>query len=243
MGRKNYPSDVKCYNCGILIPDEEKTWEHVPMDSLYKGFAEEDKRTRIKVCGCRSCNQQYSFIEQRLRNLIAVIGRIKHRDDLSEIIQASDRSLKTDKEFRGQWIKLDDENYYFSFNTKDFDDIHIKNMKGLIYHEFGVPLLDDEYKISVGSDCGIEDRGEGPFNMNLDTSRSFFSRQTDWKESGNPDIFKYKLGYNYSYTEKRPDRLQDVEVIHCMMMYHNLVYAYVIAYRNDIFDKLYNASY
>lgn len=243
MGRKKYPSDVKCYNCGNLIPDKEKTWEHVPMDALYKGFTEEDKRTRIRVRGCRSCNQQYSYIEQRLRNLVAVIGRIKQRDDLSEIIKASDRSLKTDKEFRGQWIRLDDGSYYFNFNTKDYDEIHIKNLKGIIYDELRVPLLDDEYKICVISDCGIENRGEDALNILLDTSRRLFLRQTNWRESGNPDIFKYRLRYNLNNTERKPDRLQDVEIIQCMMMYHNLVYANVIAYRNDIFEKMQKAGY
>lgn len=49
MGRKNYPSVVKCYNCGILIPDEEKTWEHVPMDSLYKGL---QKKINVQELKC-----------------------------------------------------------------------------------------------------------------------------------------------------------------------------------------------
>lgn len=244
MSRRRYPADVKCYNCGNPIPNEDRTDEHIPMQALYKGLnGPKNRNNWIRVCGCKSCNDKYSQIEQRLRNLIAVLAKQKGRNDLSKIIEASDRSLKTDLEYREQWTKFDDGNYYFRFNTKDYDNIHIKNMKGIIYHEFDVPLLDDEYKISVDSDCGIEDRGENPSDMLLDTTRSYFLRQSDWMESGNPDIFKYRLAYNYSYTEKRPERLQDVGVIHCMMMYHNLVYAYVIAYRNDIFEKMQKVGY
>lgn len=238
MGRKKYSMNIRCYNCGRLTPGDEMTWEHVPMDALYRGFTERDKLNRIKVHGCRSCNQKYSHIEQRLRNMIAVIGRIKHRDDLSEIIQASDRSLKVDKEYRGQWIKLEDDKYYFSFASNDFDQIHIKNLKGIIYKEFDYVLLDDEYMFRVGSDYGSEVWGDDQMRAVLNRSLNFSLRQPDWKGSGNLDIFKYRFGYDFDLRGKRPDKIQDAGIIHCMMMYHNLIFAHVMAYRNDVAEKL-----
>ncbi|RKU69580.1 hypothetical protein DWW91_11340 [Parabacteroides sp. AF17-3] len=240
---KKFPPQARCYNCGKLIPDKDRTWEHIPMDALYKGFTEEDKRTRIQVCACRSCNQQYSYIEQRLRNLIAVIGLLKKENNLSEIIGASMRSLKTDLEYKEQWTKLDDENYYFSINTKDYDDIHIKNLKGIIYNDLGFSLPDDEYKFVVMSDCGKECNGDDFDTMIIKSSREFLRDRPNWKESGNLNIFKYRLGVNWSFNYELPIRVQDIDIIICPMIYHNLVYAIVKAYKNEVYEKLSKSSF
>lgn len=238
MSRKRFPSDTRCYNCGMIVPNEYKTVEHIPMQGLYKGFpGYENRHTVIKVCGCMTCNRKYSFIESRLRDLVAIIGSLKSRNDLSEIVKASAKSIQYNKELRGWFLKCNDDKILLNFDYHDFDDIHIKNFKGIIYKEFDFPLLDDEYKFRVGSDCGIENREDNQVNSLLDILRSFSLRQTDWNESGNPDIFKYRLGYDFDLKGKRPERIQDIDIIHCMMIYHNLIFAHVIAYRNDIYEK------
>lgn len=47
----------------------------------------------------------------------------------------------------------------------DYDDIHIKNLKGIIYNDLGFSLPDDEYKFVVMSDCGKECNGDDSYSM------------------------------------------------------------------------------
>lgn len=72
-----------CYNCGNEFPEENITREHIPAQNLFVGYGNEYKVNRLVVPACFDCNNQYSQIDQEIRDAIGIMNN--HNDDQIEL--------------------------------------------------------------------------------------------------------------------------------------------------------------
>lgn len=232
MGKEK--SLERCYNCGCDFTSENiSTREHIPMKCLYKGITK--TRKHITVPACRYCNENYSHIDHKMRNLIAVLGLVKQKQELRNLIEASGRSYLRDEEFRSWFLKNKDDSLSINFSTEDFNILHIKNFKGLFYYEFGYPIS-DKFQCFCLSDNGIIDEQKSNVNKIINVSRQRSIRYENWEYSGDLNVFKYRISLNYDYLS--PKTLIDDDIIFCDMIYHDLVYAIVVACNNQVSQRL-----
>ncbi|KAB4493616.1 hypothetical protein GAC87_00145 [Bacteroides thetaiotaomicron] len=204
--------ELRCYNCGCLLSKNTKTDEHIPMQALYCGYPKQELLTPIeKVPACSSCNNQYSKIEEDFKNIIA-LWAINEKINISdEFIQSCSRSPKLRSKIQllhGEFIAI--------FSSKNYNDVHIKNFKGLYYKQYGEPLP-LTYQIGILAD--LSDKIDYP-NLHPIFSR-LMKESFDFENSpfsGNKDVFQYKI--------------KDVGIGYiCTMVYFKKLFARVYAIR------------
>ena len=111
----------------------------------------------------------------------------------------------------------------------------VKNFKGLFYYEFGYPIS-DKFQCFCLSDNGIIDEQKSNVNKIINVSRQRSIRYENWEYSGDLNVFKYRISLNYDYLS--PKTLIDDDIIFCDMIYHDLVYAIVVACNNQVSQRL-----
>lgn len=173
---------TNCYNCGIEIDSNESTSEHIPAKCLFDGYDEKYKVNRITVDACSKCNGGFNPTDEEFRNMIGIISKNKENNKLTE---KSVRSiLRKDK----QLTRLDYNGLNkvsgVSFSKGTIEDFHKKNFKGLFKYQYG-KVLPDNYELWVNID-------ENDWS-DITKGMLGFCEMFDWKHSGHPDIFKYKL--------------------------------------------------
>src|SRR5690606_29040183 len=91
------------------------------------------------VPACFECNNQYSQIDQEIRDAIGIMND-KNKDQ-NEMTRKSVKSIMR----RSNWV----DRLFFSedgkviavdFSYDEFKKLHIKNFKGAFYHKYGRPL-------------------------------------------------------------------------------------------------------
>lgn len=199
-----------CYNCGCELTKNEKTREHIPMKALYKGYSKDNLIEPVTVPACNACNNQYSKIEEDFRNLIA-LWSINERVDISSgVLHKALRSPK----LLSKIIKSND--CYITYNTQDYIDVHIKNFKGLYYHQYGMPLP-STYKINVLEDLSDKNNASQELILLLKVMKERV-KSKDLLVIGHKDIFQYKIE-NLGFA------------IMCDMVYFKRLTACVYAYK------------
>ena len=67
----------RCYNCGIAFTEltkDKRTKEHIPAQTFFSGYPIEYKNQRKTVPACYDCNQEYSKIDDYLRDVIGFVN-------------------------------------------------------------------------------------------------------------------------------------------------------------------------
>ena len=82
---------MKCYNCGIDLNKSIKTKEHIPAKAYFVGYGDDYKNNRITVPACRKCNDQYSKLDNEIRDAIGVSN--ENEADLMELTRKSTKSI------------------------------------------------------------------------------------------------------------------------------------------------------
>ena len=80
---------MECYNCRKKISKKESTKEHIPAKALFSGYGIEFKENRITVYACEKCNNDYSKIDQEIRNAIGVTNDDTEDESAKEFIKKS----------------------------------------------------------------------------------------------------------------------------------------------------------
>lgn len=170
-----------------------------------------------------------------MRNLIAVLGLVKQKQELRSLIEASGRSYLRDEEFRSWFLKTKMILCLLIFQQKILIYCILKNLKVSFYYEFGYPIS-DKFQCFCLSDNGIIDEQKSNVNKIINVSRQRSIRYENWEYSGDLNVFKYRISLNYDYLS--PKTLIDDDIIFCDMIYHDLVYAIVVACNNQVSQRL-----
>jgi len=210
-----------CYNCGVELDKETETREHIPAKNLFEGFDEKYKMNRITVAACQKCNGLYSPTDEEFRNMMGIISK---KDEDKQITEKSVRSvLRKDKGH--ERLHFDELGMVsgVTFSQGTIEEFHIKNFKGLFMHEYG-NVLPDAYQIIVNID-------ENDWSQRTRVILGFFEL-FEWKHSGHPDIFQYKL-QPFRVGIKDHDKadlipVEDEPMYGCLMKYNNQHVALVI---------------
>ncbi len=179
---------MNCYNCGIPLTKKLNHREHIPAKNLYKDLEEKYKQKLITVPACFECNNQFSQIDQEIRD---AIGILNNKDEyLNHMTSKSVKSIVRRKEWQNRVSAVDGSNLLdIKFNYSSFKKSHIKNFKGLYYYHFNETISKD-YQMQVVA--------EGDENNNIAQQLrkhilSLYSDIDQFNFIGHRDVFKYKI--------------------------------------------------
>lgn len=217
---------TNCYNCGIEIESNEATAEHIPAKNLFTGYDNKYKVNLITVHACSKCNGGYSPTDEEFRNMIGVIS--KHKEN-NKITEKSIRSiLRKDKQLTRLDFNRLNKVSGVTFSKGTIEEFHKKNFKGLFKHQYD-KILSDNYELWVNID-------ENDWS-NLSLGILGFLKMFDWKHSGHPDIFTYKLQPFRVDIENltKQDLKQEINEPYfvCLMEYNREHIALVVAFNKD----------
>lgn len=175
---------MRCYNCGIALEADQNHREHIPARNLYDGFPNDHKNNRILVPACYTCNQSFSPLDEEFRNFIGVIN--KH-PEAAELTEKTTRSMNRwdSRIARVIYSVFTKKPYAVQFNINQIESIHVKNFKGLFYHNYKYPIPSN-YKILAH------------FDKNFQTEKSqklinYLTSNFSFKVSGHENVFRYIL--------------------------------------------------
>ena len=220
---------MSCYNCGILLNEENRTAEHIPAKNLFDGFSENYKLNRITVDGCFNCNNLFSKIDNEIRDALAIkTEELASRKLLAEkgtrsITRNSNWLDRATFDTNGNIISID-------FKYKGFVESHIKNFKGIFYHKNKFHIGDD-FQIEI-----ISEKESTNYLGLLKILTSYLDLYGKFEHSGHPDIFKYKfvdMTLNKTNNFSPSANIDLCSAIVCQLIYHNEILAIVFAKRKD----------
>lgn len=221
---------MNCYNCGKYISWKEKTKEHIPAKSLFSGYSEEYKINRITVSACNKCNNEYSKIDNELRDAIGVTNENLNDESARELSRKSVKSILARKNAnRRLFFNKENNVSAVKFNYSKFRRIVIKDFKGIFHFEFGFPIS-NEWKIELISE----------FEQNKNIKQAipdifqFLASGIDWSISGHKDIFKYKFKLMFPRKDGIVEETDDLTISNnmaCVQFYHGIFGFIVIATR------------
>ena len=224
----------KCYNCGIPLNTLQKSYrtkEHIPAQTFFNGYPEEYKDQRKTVPACYDCNQEYSKIDDQLRDLIGVIN--ENDPQKAEITKNTIKKILVNKKELNKRMLIKENNIWFTFDMNLIDKLHKKNFKGIYYKISNQPLPDffklDVY--SLGQDLKKLELGE--------TFITELKNIGNWDKSGNKKVFKFKIGYvdlvntkMIEFNSKTENKEPDILV--CAMEYNLSVIALVVGMKPNM---------
>lgn len=224
----------QCYNCGISFANlkkVERTKEHIPAKALFEGYPIEYRNNRKTVPACYRCNNEYSTIDDSIRDLIGITNETDA--EKKELTAKTVRNIFRNKTELNERVLIEENKIFFSFNMTNIDNLHFKNFKGIYTLITGKPLS-NSYKLDVYS--------IGQDEQKLKLGEKFISEiehLENWDVSGHENVFKFKmvtinldslilLGFENEQISLEP------EVLMCAMKYNSTVVALVIAMKEEM---------
>lgn len=175
-----------CYDCGKPIKLEDEDKEHIPAKCLFNGFSDEFKLKRLTVPAHKICNNNYSKIDQELRDAIGIMTN-NHTNNVALTSKAIRSILR--KKDGIERISSKNGTNYVDFNFNNLKDLHIKNFRGIFYNSYKIPLP-EQFELEIVS-VGDDDK------ISFEEVHKLYHAINDnfpkWEISGHPDIFKYKI--------------------------------------------------
>lgn len=225
----------KCYNCGINLTDENKTREHIPAQNTFVGYSPEYKENRLVVPACHTCNNQYSKIDQEIRD---AIGIMNEKNDMQE--ELTRKSVKSIMRRKNWMDRLHFDNGKVSavtFDYNEFKKLHIKNFKGIFYEKFGFPLP-NEFEIEIIAEGDEEDQKLMGIAENL---YNYVAEGNHWNISGHKDVFQYKIK---TLTPDEKGNIIDVDSLDyaigivAVLVYHKTISPVIFAAKKEFLEKI-----
>ena len=223
MGKKLF-----CYNCGKELTRSTNKREHIPAQCLFYGYSEEYKINRITVPCCLICNEEFSKIDQEIRDMIGIA-----KDEMTSEDNVTKKAVRSIMN-KDTWKKRIEINEKGDANSVSFSydaiiDINIKNFKGIFYYEFGQRLPED-YKMDVIVPGDEKYNNHGKFMYDL-----LLSENEGWEKSGHDEIFKYIIKGIQNDSDNnlmKTENLQQSIGLAAIIVYHN-VFPFVILSRHS----------
>lgn len=225
-----------CYNCGIELTKENRTKEHIPAQNTFIGYPPEYKLNRLTVPACLNCNNQYSKIDEEIRDAIGIMNDDDSKQ--AELTRKAVESMMRNKDWSSRLDFKDGRVESVSFSYDTFKRLHIKNFKGLFYDKYGFPLP-EEYQIEIIAEGDFE-------NTKLDKIAQllagYLADGGNFNVSGHPDIFQYKL--KTLTPMSGGDLINDSATIENalgvvgILIYHKNIEAIIIAAKKDFLENI-----
>ena len=221
------PYKIECYNCGKQLDKRSKTREHIPAKGLFKGFNKKLYSDVIIVPACKKCNHFFSKkTDEEFRNLVAAISKNGLNDGLKPFAERG--ILRNFKEYSKRLGLIRDIKVIeFDFNIIKL--FHLKNLKGLIKHEYGFSMTDDKYDYLID----IDETRLRPATANF---LKYFEEDFPWKVSGHEEIFKYKL-FKIEKQELPFDGYPFKDSYACLMVNNNTHMALILGINKTEFES------
>lgn len=227
----------RCYNCGTELTEQIKTREHIPAQNIFVGYPPEFKENRLTAPACHDCNNQYSKIDQEIRDAIGIMN--EDNDQQEELTRKSVKSIMRRKNWIDRVHISNGKVEAVTFDYNIFKELHIKNFKGIFYEKYGCPIP-DEFEIGL-----IAEGDEDDENL-MGIAKDMYSHVAEgnnWKVSGHEDVFQYKIKSLTPDTSGKildsPD-LENVLVVAGVMIYHKNLSPVIIAAKKDYLEKIKN---
>jgi hypothetical protein len=198
-----------------IYPAKGETVDHIPQQCLYNGYGSDYSKNRITVPSCRECNDNFSKIENDLRDLIG-IANDKNKQQL-ELTRSGVKSILAQKDWLDRLYVDNNGNVRgVEFDRTRLELNHLKNFKGLYYKEFKT-ILPQDYNINIIDQATEE--------IQINYVFSFLEKNAIWKTSGHEDIFRYKLTLYKKENNQiiMTNKISDSLGIFCLLEYHKTV--------------------
>ena len=227
---------MKCYNCGIDLTNDIKTKEHIPAKAYFVGYGDDYKDNRLTVPACRSCNDQYSKIDNEIRDAIGVLNE-KEKGQM-ELTRKATKSILRNIRGKENRLHFDESGKVeaVEFKYSDFKTLAIKDFKGIFFEKYGFPLSKN-WRVNIIGDFEHEAKlVDAKLNI-----YAYLDKDINWSKSGHLDIFKYKIK---TLTADENDNIydsNDVEKttsIASVQYYHNKIGFIVLAVRKKYLNKV-----
>lgn len=222
-----------CYNCGNEFPEENITREHIPAQNLFVGYGDEYKVNRLVVPACFECNNQYSQIDQEIRDAIGIMNN--NNEEQIEFTRKSVKSIMRRKNWADRLFFSEGKVLAVDFSYNDFKKLHIKNFKGVFYNK---------YQRALPKDFEVEIIAEGDEDDEklMGIGKLFYDyvvEDDNFLVSGHEDIFMYNIKtMNPTESEFVVDN-GDIENSLCVigvLVYHKNLCAIVIAAKKEFLE-------
>lgn len=227
---------VQCYNCGVELVRGNATVEHIPAQNLYQGFNESFKKNRLTVPCCYTCNNEFSKIDQEIRDIIGIASNEVNLITQKAVKSILRRSNWKDRTYFDQYGNVQ----AVDFSYDDLKKLHIKHFKGIFYDKYKIPLP-NYYTIEIIAD------GDDDLNNHANIFYDLLTSGNEiWQVSGSSHIFKYihtgvKLDFETDLFQKT-DNLVEATFIASILVYHEHL-AVVIVAATEEYLKLKEAFY
>lgn len=224
----------RCYNCGIPFSELkkiERTKEHIPAKTLFEGYPIEYLVNRKTVPACLKCNQEYSRIDDQIRDLIGITNESDSQK--KELTAKTVKKIFSNKKELSERMSIEKNKIYFNFNMTTVDKLHFKNFKG-IYTFITKKPLSDLYTLDVYS--------LGQDEKKLKLGEKFLEEiehLENWNISGHENIFKFKM-VSIDVESLKILELNDKsvnfepEVLICGMKYNSSIVALVVGMKESM---------
>lgn len=226
---------ITCYNCGNSFPEDEITREHIPAQNLFVGYDDEYKKDRLVVPACFECNNQYSQIDQEIRDAIGIMN--DNDDKQSELTRKSVKSIIRRKNWANRLFFENGKVKAVDFSYDDLKKLHIKNFKGIFYNKYGRPLPKD-FEVEIIAEGDNEDE------KLMGIGKLFYDyviRDDEFLISGHEDIFMYNIRTMNPTDSDYVEDNGDIENCLCVigaLIYHKNMCSIVIAAKKDFLEGL-----
>jgi len=226
--------NLRCYNCGIQLTKDTKTREHIPAQNTFVGYSPEYKKNRITVPACHTCNNEYSKIDQEIRDAIGVINEDNEKQ--KEITRKAAKSITRNRNWTDRINFRNGQVASVSFSYNKFKKLHIKNFKGLFYHKYGFPIPEN-YEIAIIAEG---DEGDKKLMGIAQNWYNYVAEGDNWNASGHKDIFQFKIKYmtcDENDTIIDGGDIKDAIAFVGVLVYHKTLCPVIFAAKEDFSKK------
>lgn len=226
---------MECYNCGRKLSKKEATKEHIPARALFTGYGNEFKVNRLTVPACLKCNNEYSKIDQELRNAIGVTNDDVDDESARELSRKAVKSILNQRNWKNRiFLDFGGKVEAVQFDYSKFKKAVIKDFKGIFHDEFGF-ALPSSWKVEIISQF----EKDGKLQKAASEIFQYLAKGITWKQSGHEAIFKYKfktMAPDENGVLYDSDDLDDADNLACVQFYHERMGFIVVASRRTFLN-------
>lgn len=217
----------KCYNCGREFVKADLTKEHIPPRCFSDVYSDDHKKNRITVPCCHPCNNEFSKIDNELRDMIAVAKDA--RDGNMDFLEKGMKSI-----FQGKQLGKDfgydprRKQVGIKFDYELLEAMFLKCHKGIFYHKYNEPL--DEKFVSQASQKLINDKHNSPLDrgfVNIHQSHRDSFIFSGHKEIFAASILAHKEGPNATFVST--ENLNECFAVSSYLVYHDIIDCLVLS--------------
>lgn len=189
---------AECYLCGeILIKNKNKSKDHIPPKCI---FPEKKPFNLITAPCCKTCNDKFSPIDERMRNYFSVIAEAKS----NEVGYTAKRVIQRSKRLRSDFLSHITESpivdsfgrplYFFHFKDEELKNELIdwlkRIVKGLYFKKHKIRISDNaDYEVKLLPEIKPQESKTFPMEEGLEFRPYFVYKVSPYNNTTNTDFW------------------------------------------------------